>query len=215
MIKNSAFLIAFLFFSCQTESEQEVEDPYPVEEGQSLKYNNEYLKIVDDADEENKPKRLINEDAVLNLGQVKLTWGEDTKKADAFRKGGTDLHFSKKGVRMRVRDMYDMNFSILILHEKDPFKVAGNSFSIGEGLNNRTQISFTDNWEIGPLDLQWNEGEMKVEQLKASTGEVVLHFSGKATNRENNETRPFKMDVNMRFEEITSSVRPKEVEVRR
>jgi hypothetical protein len=209
MIKNKLLILSLfsLLFSCQTEQEEGV-DPYPIEEGQSIKYNNEYLKVTDDDEAQNRPKRLINENAILNLGELEITWGEDTKKVTAFRKGGTDLHFSKNGVRMRISDMYDLQISLNIFHKKDPFGVAGNHFELGQGDNNRFEIEIEDKWEIGELNLTWKEAVMKIEQLKASTGEVKLQFSGKATNEISQETRPFTLKMTMRFEEITSSVRP-------
>lgn len=210
MIKNKLLILSLfsLLFSCQTEQEEEV-DPYPIEEGQSIKYNNEYLKVIDDDEAQNRPKRLINENAILNLGELEITWGEDTKKVTAFRKGGTDLHFSKKGVRMRISDMYDLQISLNIFHKKDPFGVADNHFELGQGDNNRFEIEIEDKWEIGELNLTWRkEAVIKIEQLKASTGEVKLQFTGKATNEISQETRPFTLKMAMRFEEITSSVRP-------
>lgn len=205
------FLALGVLVSCaseEAEKEPTLEEKYPVEEGQRLKYNNEYLKVIDDDEADQQPKRLINENAVMNLGELHISWGEDSKKVTAFRKGGTDLHFSKKGVRLRIQDMYDLSILMQIQHERDPFAVAGNQFSIGDRANNSLALTFKDEWEIGELSLLWQEGKMDIQQLKASTGEVELGFSGKATNELTQETRPFTMRLKMRMEEITSSVRP-------
>jgi hypothetical protein len=208
MIKSNLSILSFflLFISCQPEQEKK-KDPYPIKEGQKIEYNNEYLKVTEE-ESQKKPQRLINENAVLNLGEVEFTWAGSSKKITAFRKGGTDLHFSKKGVTMRISDMYDFSLTLNVFHEKDPFGVGSQSFQTKQGKNNSFEVYIEDEWQVGLLDLISKDAVMMVEELKASTGEVKLVISGTALNKENQEKQPFTLKTAMRFEEITSTIRP-------
>lgn len=201
------------FNACESEEEKEktFEEQYPVEDDQKVEYNNEYLKVVDKDEEQKKekrPKRLINDNAVLNLGQIVFEWGEDTKKVHSFQKKGTDLHFYKKGVRMRIKDMYDFKINLQLFHEKDPFGTAGKNFHIGEKPNNNALLSLEDNWEIGSLELKPTQGKFKIQKLLASTGEVEIYFEGTAKDLISEVEKPFSISIEMRFEEVTSSIAP-------
>lgn len=215
--KGLSYLLFFTltvgFSACESEEKKEksFEEQYPVEAGQKVEYNNEYLKVVDEDEAEQKekrPKRLINDNAVLNLGEITFRWGEDSKKVHSFQKKGTDLHFYKKGVRMRIKDMYDFKINLQLFHEKDPFGTVGKKFKPGEKPNNHALLLLEDSWEIGELELKPTQGDFKIQKLTASTGEVEIYFEGKAKNLNSEEEKPFSISIEMRFEEITSSINP-------
>ena len=199
--------IVFFFMSCG-EEEKTFEERYPVGEGQSIKYNNEYLKVIDDEDEQKKPQRLINQDAMLNLGELTLSWGDFNKTIKSFRKGGTDLHFSKTGLRMRIRDMYDFQLTVQFFNEKDPFKLSGLSFTPGEGVNKKAHLEILDVYEKDSIHLIFKDGSINVTKLNATTGEMILDISGKALNLQDATTQTLNCKLNIRFEQVTSSVRP-------
>lgn len=209
MIKNSVFFFIVVVFisSCSTEPEEE-KDPYPVKEGQQLKYNNEYLKIIDKNEGADKPQRLINEDAILNLGLLEIEWGDYTKKIKTFRKGGTDMHFSERGIRIRVRDMHDFQLNIQLFHAKSPFHVEGVRFTSGEGKNKKAHLEIFDRWENDSIHLVWEEGKLEVEKLIPSSGKVELSLSGSATDIISQQKQPVEVRLELRFEQVTSSFRP-------
>lgn len=205
---NYLFILLFTVFSCsEAEDDFEVLDEEKIRENYETKYNNEYIKIIDEDLKNKKPqKRLINADAPLRLGIVKISIDNIEKEINTFKKGSTDMHMSDKGLRLRIHDMYDFKLSIF-LKNKDILKKAKNTYTASENEKNLTgEISYYDKIEKQPVEYNWIKGKAVLSDFSPGLGTVNLSISGKAKKVDNDALVEINISISMNFEEVTSSV---------
>ena len=209
----SSILILFLIIGC-TSSEENTEEevaPYaqPKEDEETV-YTGEYIKIIDEeAEKQQKSPRLINAKAPLHLGRIDFTLGDTNMTYTTFQKGYTDMHFSEKGVKMRIHDMYDAAFEIQ-LYTNDIFnKTIQTYYPAHRQKNPLASIEYTNQFDGNLKTYQWDSGSIDVTQFSTVQGKIRFTVTGEMKNiADPTDGLPINMKVDMRFEHVHSSVRP-------
>lgn len=205
---NSLFIFLFIIYSCsETEDDFEILDEEKIKENYETKYNNEYIKIIDEDDQNKKPqKRLINADAPLRLGILKINVDNIEKEVNTFKKGSTDMHLSEKGLRIRIHDMYDCKLSIFLENDNILKKAKGTYTPNNSAKNFTGKITYYDNIEQVPVEYTWTKGKAVLSDFSPGLGTVKMLITGKAKKEESTTTVDMSISISMNFEEVTSSV---------
>ncbi len=207
------FLVLISLFACNTPETEDTEI-YDLEEKLKeveTKYNNEYIKIIDPDENEGRPKRAIHGNAAINQGETYIEL-DDTffvKKINSYKKAYTSLHLSAKGVRMRMKDMYDFELNVGLSHDNVFGNVLG-TYTPGEigSKNFVAMVTFSDKIEDKIQTYHWKTGKLEFKNFSPGLGTIELHVSGIAEDDEKN-ARKLNLMVNMNFEDVHSSIRPK------
>lgn len=206
---NITLALILLIVSCSQEEEHfEVLDPEKIQKEHETKYNNEYIKIIEKDAGKDQPKRMINADAPLHLGSIEVTTNNETKKFHTFKKGGSHLSLSEKGLRLTVNDMYNARF-VIFLGNNAILKNAVNTYTPSEEpLHLQGSIDYYDKIEGKEVHYQWISGKAKLSEFSAGLGTVKLSVTGKATELNAKKTVDFNIEFALNIEEVTSSVNP-------
>lgn len=210
MLKTSLYLFLVLFMcACSVDEKEEFEvlDPDKIEAEHETKYNNEYIKIIDKDAPKKKSKRMINADAPLRMGTISVTINGEKKEFHTFKKGGTHLSLSEKGMRLHIKDMYEAHFSIF-LGNNNILKDAVNSYTYSSEVKHLNgNIDYKDKNEGEEVRYQWVSGKAKLSEFSAGLGTVKLSLAGKAKELNTEEIVDFNLEMSLNIEEVTSSIR--------
>lgn len=209
MLKNSLYLVLIILLSACAEEEEEfnVLDPDKIKAEHETKYNNEYIKIIDKDAQKDKPKRMINADAPLRSGKISVDINDQTKEFNTFKKGGTHMSLSEKGMRLHIKDMYDAHFSIY-LGNNNILKDAVNNYTYSSEVKHLNgNIDYKDKNEGEEVHYQWVSGKAKLSEFSAGLGTVKLSLAGKAKELNTEEIVDFNLEMSLNIEEVTSSIR--------
>lgn len=200
----SISIIYCLLFSCQTEEQK---DTLPaLQEGQTLKYNNEYLKIIDEDSEKDKPARLINAEAPLRLGQLNYTLNDESFNIHTFKKGYTSLHLSEKGARILLRDMNNTSFQFFIRHADVLSDITGAYPLSASNQLNTASVELTRVIKGDTLNFNSKKGTLSLTTFSPRNGQLELRIDGQLENTQTGSLVPFLLDLALRIEDVTSSV---------
>lgn len=214
-MKYVVFSIGLLFFSlvsCDSAEESDVQ-VYDLEQKlkeTEIKYNGEYLKVVDPNEKEERPKRAIHGNAAIYQGEVQLNLKNlgYKKKINSFKKAFTSLHLSEEGIRMRMQDMDDFQMNIALSQNNVFGDILGTYFPGTIGRKNFVaDVSFEDVIDGELYTFQWIKGTLDLSSFSPGLGKVELHLTGEVINQEN-QSSSIDLKINMNFEEVHSSVRP-------
>ena len=198
------YIISCLLFSCKTEEQK---DTLPtLKEGQTLKYNNEYLKIIDEDNEKDKPARLINAEAPLRLGQLNFTLNSESFNVHTFKKGYTSLHLSEKGARILLRDMNNTSFQFFIRHTDVLSTITGTYPLSSSDQLNTASIELTRFIKGDTLTFKNKKGTLYLTKFNPRNGQIELRVDGQLENIKTKSLVPLLLDLTIRIEDVTSNV---------
>ena len=204
------FLVSL--YACKENETQntEKEEKY-IPEGMEAKYNNEYIKIVDTTDSAKPNKRAILGNAALNLGELKISLNnEEPKIINTFKKAYNTMSISAKGLRMRIQDMDYQQLSISLSSDNVFDKMKG-SYKPGDfGSKNFVgELIFENLAPANSFTKRWKEGTLELLNFSPGLGTIHLKLDGKLEDDKTKEIEPISLEMNMRFDEVHSSIRPK------
>lgn len=211
----SNILIMLLMIGCtssEEKTEEEVASYAQPKENEETVYTGEYIKIVDEeVEKQPKQPRLINAKAPLYLGRIDFTLGDTSITYTTFQKGYTDMHFSEKGVKMRIHDMYDAAFEIQLFTSDVFNKTIQTYYPEHKNKKPLARIEYANQFDGNLKTYQWDSGNLDVTQFSTVQGKIRFTVTGEMKNIENPTNRlPINLKVDMRFEHVHSSVRPKQ-----
>lgn len=211
-LKVTSFLSILLLAACtDTEvpkKEVEIAAYAQPKEHEETVNKGDYIKIVDeDTKKETSKPRLINAKALLNLGKIVFTLNDSSHVFTTFQKGYTDMHLSASGIKMRIQDMSHASFEIH-LQTEDVFNKALQTYYPNEKTPLAT-LAYSNIINDEQKNYSWDSGSLKLTKFSTPTGKVKLQATGKLKNTaQPTELIPFELAIDMRFEQVTSSVLP-------
>ncbi len=208
----SSFLFLCLLISCSSEEsnkETPVASYAQPKEGEETVNAGEYIKIIDEETKaQQKQPRLINAKSPLHLGRIDLTIGDTSIIYNTFQKGYTDMHLSEKGVKMRIHDMYDASFEIY-LNTSDVFTKTKQTYYPRQK-SPTASVVYTNKLKDTLHSYEWISGSLTVTEFSTATGKIRFFVTGEMQNSNDlTDILPLDLKVDMRFEHVHSTVRPK------
>jgi hypothetical protein len=167
----------------------------------------EYIQIIDDAQmPEKKTKRLINANAQLALGEIHIILGDHEWRYVAFKKGGTSMHMSDKGLRMNVVEHNGFQWWC-VLDNKNIIADASGTYTPRELKGTRSAMQYFILVDDGEKQKwNWTKGTFYLEEFNEHNGEVSGRLIGSLTNERYNQVEKVEMHFKLRFEDITSTI---------
>lgn len=203
------FLVIALFFACKDGEQKGAEDT--ITETDSLpkgKWNGEYIKVTDSLAEENKPKKKSRGSEFYNMGTVEVNVDTMEFSIDLFEQKSNHVTISENSLSMRIKSAQR---DFLSIHLKKPNIInnyAG-TYKIDPDGSKPTSsaIDFNRLSVKNTMQLIMVSGSTTVESFSPRLGKMVLKAEGVFKDSKGN-TKPGKVNVNMRFESIVSTYNP-------